>query len=638
MVTRPNNILTPNVQVQTMDTGESSIYDAVSKIAAHTSDVLADKANKKYELDFRTQAQEAINAAYENSPNNPEQLKKNLDAAQRGFRNNAPSRFRDTFDETFQTMAKPVLNKATSNYNVVLTEQLKESSLRNLDNARVAMTRISSDLLSTNPMIVADATKAAQAKILEVADTVSKVDLDGRPIFSGAERFKLVKSLIDDTTYLSIKDAYEASTDKQAFLDSFTGGEIKSSLFINEKGDFVEVPIKDHMDIKTYEQTRNWMERDILERQKQALEQQELDMQLRAMESVKRGEYLLQPTNKDHQKMVDADWRVLSEQKQDLPPNKLAELAVDYAVDVGMIPTDVQSRLSAFVTNGAPEQRAIAADMVNQMVERRPSLARQLNERDRVIAMQISQNVDAGIPIEQAVEFADKNVYMSDTPEYEVRLQTFKKENKGFSKDIEKFADAEFNNMLWGNPDRIPAGMIGEYDTLNRRYYMEGGLTAENASKLAVETVQSNWAITEIGKNKRWMKYAPEVIYKNEAGTRWIREQLMDDILSAGIISENIDKFADTLLLEVAPETVNQKDPSYLIFRQDENGVIQPYLSPNGRQQVFKPDFLQSSSYKKALEAAGGDEELAMIRLRKANFDKREKDFEANMKSIREGF
>lgn len=628
MVTRRRVIETPQVQVQSMDVGAGSAEDQIASFAFSTAEVLADKANKKYEMDFRNNAQEQINTAFDRNQNDPAQLQKELKAARSGLVRQAPLNLRDDFGVAFDQISRPFVNKATSNHGRILTEGLKESSLRNLDNARVAMTRISADLLSGDPVVVADATRASQAKITEMIGTVSQTDVNGAPLFGGKERFRLIKSLIDDTTFSSVREAYNGADDKVDFLNRLKSGDLTASIFLDEQGNFIEGSVKDNMAPRNYERVRNWIERDIAQREKEAQEVALYNQQLQVMESVKNGEYVLDPTSKQQRKMVDADWNTLSAQAASLSPDEQAKFAIDYVSQVGVVPSALESQASAFLANGAPDQRVMAAEIIEQIAENRPTVLNQFTERDRIIARQISENINAGIPLEQAVEFADSNIFERGTPEYKTRLQSFKDSQA-------KFSEGNFTRVFRNDPSEIPAGMIADYDTLHKKYYMDGGLTIEGSEKMAIETVTNNWGITNVGGEPRWMKHAPELRYDNGTDPKWINEQLVADVLEQGQMAEDLDDFTDSLFIEIAPEAVTERDPFYLVFTRDENGMISPLLDPNGSQQVFKPDYESSPAFKKLMKRYNNNKERAMVAAKRM---RRQAVIEGNIQSIREGF
>ena len=89
-MTRERTILTPQVQVQSADPSAGSAQTQIASFAFATAEVLADKANKKFEMDFKNQAQEGINQAFETNQANPSQLKKDLAGLRSGLIKNTP--------------------------------------------------------------------------------------------------------------------------------------------------------------------------------------------------------------------------------------------------------------------------------------------------------------------------------------------------------------------------------------------------------------------------------------------------------------------------------------------------------------------------------------------------------------------
>lgn len=262
-VIRERGIQTPQINIQGIDSSQASVTEQVSTFALKTADVLADKANKKYELDFKNMAAEGIDAAYQRNQNNPLQLGKELKSLRSGLIKNAPSSMRENFDAVFSDASRPYMNKATDGYGKILTDQLQESSLKSMELNKQALGHSMSDLLSNDPVRRLDAQNSMQLRIQDMTATASQTDATGMPIFSASQRFKMMQDTMNDTVFHGIRESYDNATDKQGFMNRLKSGDLKASIFLNEKGEFAEMPIKDGMEITMYERTLNYMEADI---------------------------------------------------------------------------------------------------------------------------------------------------------------------------------------------------------------------------------------------------------------------------------------------------------------------------------------------------------------------------------------
>lgn len=338
-------------------------------------------------------------------------------------------------------------------------------------------------------------------------------------------------------------------------------------------------------------------------------EAQKKQQQLSLVQSVRDGDMLIDPNDSDHKQAVETDYASFLEELSPQNMNEAYQAKVEYVNQVGVIPKQLKGEVSAGLNGGSPDQQLQIADMVEKIAINNPRVALQFSEKDRVYAKNLSESINAGISGNRAVEFATKNIFERDTEAYKQRSTAFKEEGQ-------KFSESDFTEFFRDDPDNIPAGMKGEYNTLNRKYYMDGGADAKASHELAVERLKANWAITETGRGNRWMKYAPEAVYDNGAPKEWLNEQLIADVTSQGVIVEDIEKFAESLILEVAPETINQPDPSYLVFQQGDDGIIEPLLS-NGKVQVWKPDFESSPMFQKLLKESKGDVNAAMRRAKR---------------------
>ena len=164
---------------------------------------------------------------------------------------------------------------------------------------------------------------------------------------------------------------------------------------------------------------------------------------------------------------------------------------------------------------------------------------------------------------------------------------------------------------------------------------MNGGLNAASSAELSDEKIKANWGKTIVGGKNRWMKYAPDVKYENGVDPKWMREQLVTDVMSQGVIAEDLEAFSDSLILEASPESVSKPNPDYLIFQQTATGEVLPLRSPNGTQQTWRPDYQTSPMYKRLLKKYNGDAKAAMIAGKRA---RNQAVAESNIQSIREGF
>jgi len=263
MVIREQGILTPQVQTQAADLTQSNMTNQLSDFAFNTADVLRQKANHRNELEFKNQAQEEINAIFERNQSNPEQFQREATAAQRALGKNAPLFMREQFKEAFETQARPYLNKATDNHEMVLTDEIKFSTLKRVDLAKQSMTMFAGELFSKNPIRQADALQGSQGLILDTVGAVTAVDGRGQPVLGASERFKITKDLIDDVAFFSVRSGYDSAVDKEAYMREFQSGELKAAIFMDEEGNFIERPVRDGMDITLFERTTKNMQSDI---------------------------------------------------------------------------------------------------------------------------------------------------------------------------------------------------------------------------------------------------------------------------------------------------------------------------------------------------------------------------------------
>jgi len=602
-------ITTPQVSVYQGE-GGGKVEKALADVSFDIATVTAQKAEKKYEMDFQNAAASGINEAYGRNQNNPEQLQKELESIRGGLIEKVPFKHHDGFNAQFKRAAQPYVNKSTNNHGKLITDQLKESSLKNIDLAKTDLSSYAESLLSDNPVMVADATAAGQEKIREAIQTISLTDANGMPVFSASERFRMSKDLIDNTIFTSVRAGFDDAEDKKAFLEKFDSGELTASIFLDDGENFISSPIRDRMDRKVFEKTINYMESEIDQIEKEAEKRVIQENNIKLIDGVMSGEAILDPTRKQHKKAIEDYYTNLAPIIANLPSDQRTSTLIDFVSTAGVWPDTLKSSMVASLSNGSPEQKSSAADLINAISEQNPQTINQISDSVRARAKAIANNINAGMDPEDAVAYAENSVFKKDSPEYKVRLKRFTDPKDG---ERVEFNEGDFTKLFRDDPD-IPDGMIADYDTLNRAYYMDEGLDAKGASELATQKIKSQWRITSADGNKRWMKYAPEAIYENQAGTEWIGEQLKHDL---GSIPQIVDPDnPPEIYLSVAPSTIRQPDPSYLVFMKDGDGVLQPFLTERGKQAVFKPDFETSPTFKKLVKEFDGDKEAAMIAAR----------------------
>lgn len=332
-ITRERGITTPQIQIQQVDTSQASVTEQVSTFALKTADVLADKANKKYELDFKNMAAEGINDAYQRNQNNPQQLDKELKSLRSGLVKNSPWSMRDDFDSIFAESSRPYMNKATEKYSKKLTDEVKFSSLKNLDLMEQNSSVAAEGLFSGNPALINDSQKAFQHYVTEGYNNLTAVGADGMPVFSPEERFKRGKDFKNNVAFNAVAAGYEAAVDKTAYANSVNSGELQVAAFINEDGTLIKASVRDAMDKDTFTKLQTHMSSDISLLKKQAKESVEVDY-FKQLENQKAYTDMILDTNPETAKPAD---------------EKL--LAVNTAQMKGEIPDEAAVNMRRYITS-----------------------------------------------------------------------------------------------------------------------------------------------------------------------------------------------------------------------------------------------------------------------------------------------
>ena len=345
----------------------------------------------------------------------------------------------------------------------------------------------------------------------------------------------------------------------------------------------------------------------------------ELEANAKAIEDqmlLNRGDYLFEygaidpyKTNEESKqdlKAINLHYDAMSEQWRELPLQDFITENVNYVGRVGIMPLKLERTLNAFSRNGSPEQAIAAAEMYGQIQQSTPQAFKDLPDETRAFLSMVNESIIAGDAI-NAVETARKYAYGLTKQEKEsIKIQTQEWKAKNSEILYKKLGDKledDFDTLFtFGAPD-APEGMKAEYSINFDRHMMSAGANPDIAANLAYQDIKRTWGITKIGGERKFMKYAPETVYAIPGvDSRWITDQFEKEMAEAGI---------ENAYLVVNPNTAGrEKQPAYMIFAKDENGIGKPVVveTENGIQiqQQWRPDFKLTEEYAAITDAPTG--------------------------------
>ena len=352
----------------------------------------------------------------------------------------------------------------------------------------------------------------------------------------------------------------------------------------------------------------------------QVAREQERANDMMRVEAAGSGGPLLDPSSTADRKALNQHFEAVAETWTSLPPDEVVDRAVDYAVQKGMIPDRLQGMVAGQLRAGSPAQQVHAADTIQKLRSANPELLKDFTNEDISRGNLIAQYVSYGAPPERAVELAteamqvDENVRQARDREYAEKV----KETMGVGlwgatatgpdpvlKDA--FGPTGFFSMFRADPE-IEAAVGAEFDALARAEYQRHG-NFDAARTTALDHITRTWGTTEIGGEKRVMKWAPEKYYGIPAlsaseNSEWMQRQLEDDVRGIGGMFESD---IDGRLMLTPGGTFSDGLPFYRVGLMGSDGIPRLVMNDKGEPMRWVPQWETSA---KAKELAERREEL----------------------------
>lgn len=309
------------------------------------------------------------------------------------------------------------------------------------------------------------------------------------------------------------------------------------------------------------------------------------------------GNITLDPTLPQNQKAVDTYWS--GQQNNLIKKGANSQQILDSSLDIvgrtGIMPSAIKSSLTANITNGTVQQRAVYSKYLVDAADRNPKVLNGLDQKTSSMAFAIANNLRSGLGLQQAVEWAQNDVNEAKKQSNEVLDKTWQQQSKKINASdavSSMFKDQPGFDLFSKSPN-VPSQMIDEYNRLSRGYFVNNKVDLQTANQLAEKTIRSQWGVTDIG-GKRYMKYAPETIYGNDGN--WIHKQLGEEF-SVPIAGKETHPIKD-LTLEVDYSTTSTQKPSYFVYRKNPFGSVDLVLDENNLPKKFTPNYQKANAQK----------------------------------------
>lgn len=324
--------------------------------------------------------------------------------------------------------------------------------------------------------------------------------------------------------------------------------------------------------------------------------------------SIERGRLFLNPNipadpakSSQDRKDVNAAYEADSAAWVGLPIQQQIDNNVEFIKNSGIVPDSVISIVNASMRSGNTEQATIASDLIGRL-EESPNAAnvlRDIPDESRALSKQITDSIRSGIDPDQAIEIARKNTFGLTTQQKEA----IKINSQAVAKELPSFllqqVDEKFDPSsipFFGEEPDVPVDMQADYNVAFGSFMTLTNGNPEQSKALAFESLQKNWAITDVGGENRFMKHAPEAYYSVDGfDNDWIDRQFLEDMEIKGVPGAQLGTDFNT---------GRSNTPSYPIIVTNEQGI--PDIARDeetGLPLRWQPDFKETTEYGDAISA-----------------------------------
>ena len=251
--------------------------------------------------------------------------------------------------------------------------------------------------------------------------------------------------------------------------------------------------------------------------------------------------------------------------------------------------------------SGNVEQVGVMVDVVARLQElpNSANVLRDLPDESRAIAKQVADSTRSGLSPEEAIEIARKNTYgMTEQQKEVIRINT-QEVAKSLPSFLKDQVDSEFDPSsipFFGEEPDVPPTMQADYNVAFGKFMTLTNGDAEQAKALAFGSVKKVWAVSDVGGDNKFMKFAPEAFYSVDGfDNQWIDNQFMSDMENSGI---------EGGVIATDFNTGRSQAPSYPILAPNDEGIMDIVRDDvTGLPLRWSPDFKQSEEYQEVASA-----------------------------------
>lgn len=300
----------------------------------------------------------------------------------------------------------------------------------------------------------------------------------------------------------------------------------------------------------------------------------------------------LDPKNADDKKAVNLLYDATKATWANLEPDQVFAQQVNFAYQKGIVPEEMQAGVRGGLRSGNPQQAEAAAKTITTLRSLNPQLLNDFAAEDISLGNQIASLIDYGVPADKAIEQAQEALKVSPM-QRDARGTAFDALVKA-TPDT-KWIEGKLNSVWTSDPTVDPV-MAGEFHALSKQEYEKTG-DIEAARQTALDEITNVWGRTEVGGDRRYMKFAPEKYYgvpemSPSENAKWMNEQLLSDVTKDAMRDPANPITLDRLLVVPDPTRTGPGGaPRYRVAIKGTDGVYYGMTKSNGDPELWNPDW-----------------------------------------------
>lgn len=531
-LTTPSFELTRNISA-----GES--FKQIGEFTGQAGKIIDEQAKRNYLIQSDTMWRKRLREIEQTAAGEPEALQRELEQYHDDLMDNIPAdRWANETSQRFWVNAAPYVNRAFAAKQARMDAEAEQGIYENIGVISRDMIDITPDLFSGNSNISSAASMKMQESLLRMQQVLSTNDGGGAPIFSGAQRYKILNDAKQDMLVGAAGHWFDAYPNKAKALAALQAGAATFDLQ-DGQGGVERVDIYKELDVRGRTEVSRLLEKKMKDYQEQQ-EAAAFNFDL-----VSGTAPIIDPKDKKTTSMLNKHYENsgIHQGFVNGDPNAVGAVA-SIAAQTGTLPETAVSHLRGAVVNGAPQVRANAFSSINAIEDTAPRSLINAGISEKMIAEAgvYNEAVANGMQQADALELARMSIYPQDEKEINRRKSDFESEAKSFLKDLKIDGKLPTIDPGFFSADISPAEDYyqAKYKGLLQKHYVISG-SLDLAKKKAERDFQFAVGKSRVGggvNSEVLAEFPPEkfyghpsfIRYGNDENYKWMQKQLVKSV------------------------------------------------------------------------------------------------------------